>query len=349
MYMLKKTLHRGWSLLLDILFAPACLLCQNSTDHPHHLCPECLNKLPKRPENHCLRCGNWTVAVQTGCGQCLENRGTTADATYFAYRYEGCMTDLIVGLKFTDHPEWSILLGRLFWQQLQAELNWESPDMVIPIPLHPRRLITRRYNQSALLAHTLTQFLHRPLVTNGLKRIKMTQSQTHLNAQKRIENMRGAFRAEKKRVQDRAVLLVDDVFTTGATTRAAVRALKRAGARRVAVACLASTQPGQHTAKKETRKSTTFQHKEPIMAEVILYTTNVCPFCTRAKMLLNKRKANYQEINLTLNPEQREEMIQKAGGQRTVPQIFINGRHIGGCDELYELELDDELETLLAS
>ena len=85
------------------------------------------------------------------------------------------------------------------------------------------------------------------------------------------------------------------------------------------------------------------------MAEVLLYTTTVCPFCTRAKALLNKRAATYQEINLNNHPEQREEMIKKAGGRRSVPQIFINGQHIGGCDDLYELDMDGELAKMLAS
>ncbi|MEO5340707.1 MAG: glutaredoxin 3 [Magnetococcus sp. MYC-9] len=84
------------------------------------------------------------------------------------------------------------------------------------------------------------------------------------------------------------------------------------------------------------------------MAEVILYTTTVCPFCVRAKSLLQKRGAPYQEINLTDHPERREEMIEKAGGRRTVPQIFINGRHVGGCDDLYELETEGTLEKMLA-
>ena len=247
MYILKKRLSYGWSLLLDALFTPTCLLCKKTIEKPHNLCPKCLKMLPKQPENHCLRCGTWTVGVQTGCGHCLKNLDMVADATYFAYRYEGHMTNLIKGLKFTDHSEWSTLLGTLFWQRLQTDLNWESPDILIPIPLHPRRLIARRYNQSALLALVLAKFLHRPLVTNGLKRIKMTQSQTHLNAHKRMENVRGAFRAQGKHIQGRSILLVDDVFTTGATTRAAVQTLKKAGAGRVVVACLASTQPGQDT------------------------------------------------------------------------------------------------------
>lgn len=84
------------------------------------------------------------------------------------------------------------------------------------------------------------------------------------------------------------------------------------------------------------------------MAKVIMYTTGICPFCTRAKMLLDKKGATYEEINLTQHPEQREEMLQKANGQRTVPQIFINDQHIGGCDDLYELDLDDALDPLLA-
>ena len=84
------------------------------------------------------------------------------------------------------------------------------------------------------------------------------------------------------------------------------------------------------------------------MAEIVIYSTNTCPFCVRAKMLFNKKKVDFTEINLSQNPERREEMIQKSHGKRTVPQIFINNRHIGGCDDLYELELDGELDGLLA-
>ncbi|MBF0455237.1 MAG: glutaredoxin 3 [Magnetococcales bacterium] len=84
------------------------------------------------------------------------------------------------------------------------------------------------------------------------------------------------------------------------------------------------------------------------MAQVIIYSTTVCPYCVRAKMLLEKKGANFEEINLTKNPERREEMLAKTGGKRTVPQIFIGDKYVGGCDDLYELELDGELEKLLA-
>ncbi|MBF0447396.1 MAG: glutaredoxin 3 [Magnetococcales bacterium] len=84
------------------------------------------------------------------------------------------------------------------------------------------------------------------------------------------------------------------------------------------------------------------------MPEIIVYSTTVCPYCVRAKMLLDKKGASYEEINLTKNPDRRDEMLQKSGGKRTVPQIFIGDKHIGGCDDLYELELDGELDKLLA-
>ena len=237
------SLRRSFTYCLDLLFAPTCLSCQKSIDQPHHLCADCFQKLPKQPENYCLRCGTWTVGVQDGCGYCLNIPDITADACYFAYAYEGCIAQWIIGLKFSDHPEWATLLARLFWHSLQESLTWEAPDMVMPIPLHPYRLIQRRYNQSALLAGSLANFLHRPLVTNGLKRVKITQPQSRLSAEKRIENVRGAFQCSKNQVFGRSILLVDDVFTTGSTTRAAVQTLKKAGARRVIVACLAAAQP----------------------------------------------------------------------------------------------------------
>ncbi|MBF0342585.1 MAG: glutaredoxin 3 [Magnetococcales bacterium] len=83
------------------------------------------------------------------------------------------------------------------------------------------------------------------------------------------------------------------------------------------------------------------------MPEIVMYSTTVCPFCVRAKMLLNKKKAPFEEINLDKTPERRDEMVQRAGGRRTVPQIFINGQHIGGCDDLHALDQAGKLDGLL--
>ena len=82
------------------------------------------------------------------------------------------------------------------------------------------------------------------------------------------------------------------------------------------------------------------------MPIVTLYTTRFCPFCVRAKMLLDSKKVEYQEIAVDYDAEQRQTM-QRLSGQRTVPQIWIRDQHVGGCDELYQLEREGALDTLL--
>ncbi|MEO5353351.1 MAG: ComF family protein [Magnetococcus sp. XQGC-1] len=252
--MVNALFSRGWLALLDALFPAECLLCRVGMEEPDRLCADCLRQLPGQPENYCLCCGRWAAGAQRGCGHCLQAPERSADASYFAYYYEGQIAQWLIGCKFADHSEWARLLGWLAWQRLQRELSWESPDLVIPVPLHPLRLIARRYNQSALLAQVLAERLRVPLESGGLQRRKRTLPQTHLNAQQRAVNLRGAFFAEKRVVAGCSVLLVDDVFTTGATSGAAVQALKRAGAKRVAVTCLAAVHhihgvvPGGHAA-----------------------------------------------------------------------------------------------------
>ena len=85
------------------------------------------------------------------------------------------------------------------------------------------------------------------------------------------------------------------------------------------------------------------------MARVEIYSKSTCGFCYRAKLLLDEKGVDYEEYELTWGSPLREEMIKRAGGRTTVPQIFINGEHIGGCDDLQRLDRDGKLEQLLAA
>jgi glutaredoxin 3 len=85
------------------------------------------------------------------------------------------------------------------------------------------------------------------------------------------------------------------------------------------------------------------------MVQVEIYTTKVCPYCVKAKRLLDAKDVDYVEHDMTGNDEARMELLKKSNGMRTVPQIFINGQHIGGCDNLYELEDKGELDKLLSA
>ena len=85
------------------------------------------------------------------------------------------------------------------------------------------------------------------------------------------------------------------------------------------------------------------------MADIVIYTSAFCGYCARAKRLLKEKGADFNEIGVDMNPSLRDEMMEKAGGRYTVPQIFINGRHVGGCDDLHELDACGELDKLLAA
>lgn len=85
------------------------------------------------------------------------------------------------------------------------------------------------------------------------------------------------------------------------------------------------------------------------MAEVEIYTTPFCPYCYRAKSVLDKKSVRYREIDVMMAPAKRSEMRERSGGINKVPQIFVDGRHIGGSDDLLELERDGDLDSLLGT
>jgi glutaredoxin 3 len=84
------------------------------------------------------------------------------------------------------------------------------------------------------------------------------------------------------------------------------------------------------------------------MPRITIYTTPICPYCVRAKSLLKKKGASFEEVDVFMDMDKREEMETKSGGRQTVPQIFIGDTHVGGCDELYALDSAGKLDPLLA-
>lgn len=83
------------------------------------------------------------------------------------------------------------------------------------------------------------------------------------------------------------------------------------------------------------------------MPDVVMYSTGFCPYCVRARMLLERKGVNFTEIRVDLEPQRRPEMIQRSGGRTSVPQIFIDSFHVGGCDDMYALEQQGRLDPLL--
>ena len=146
-------------------------------------------------------------------------------------QHEGILQRAVWALKFENERHIAGILGTRLSRRLQA-LDWPI-DMIIPVPLHTKRLNERGYNQSQLIGEHLANIQERPLFPEAIIRTLETHTQVGLNAQQRKENMKGAFVADETLVNGKTVLLIDDVYTTGATLNACAEAALTAGAVKV--------------------------------------------------------------------------------------------------------------------
>lgn len=219
---------------LDALLPAHCLLCGARGQGHLSLCRDCAAELPR---NHvcCARCALPLAAPAPLCGRCLK-RAPTWDAAWVPFRYEWPLGQLETRFKFGG----DLAAGRtlsLAW--IESAHPTELPRAIVPVPLHPSRLRQRGYNQALELAKPLAKALGIPLLCDALHRTRATAAQTDLSAIERRRNVRGAFAVPDGVVLPEHVVVLDDVFTTGATLGECARVLKRAGVARVDVWALA--------------------------------------------------------------------------------------------------------------
>jgi len=209
------------------------------------LCAACAERLAPRLAGYCPACGLTfadAAAEPYLCGPC---RSAPRPWRNFAWHgpYAGLLDELLRGFKFNARLGLSRLLAALAleaWDRVISEgPAGPAPDLVAPVPLHPRRLQARGYNQSLLLARDLSRFRNLDLDPAALVRVRDTTPQARLSGAERRENIRGAFAADPARADGRGVLLVDDVMTTGATVGECAAVIRAAGAAAVHVLTVA--------------------------------------------------------------------------------------------------------------
>lgn len=233
---------KAWRGLVDALLPAQCMLCNAEVDEPGRVCAGCWPSLSFIAAPFCPCCGTpFAVPVPDGlvCGACLRQPPRFARARA-VFVYDGGGRDLVLRFKRGDRTDLAPGLAGLM-RQAGAELLSQC-DLIAPVPLHPRRLWRRRFNQSGLLAHALAELSGRPLQLDLLQRRKFTRSLGHAGRQERRRILAGTIAINPRLgaiIRGRRILLIDDVLTTGATASACCRALLQAGAISVDVLTLA--------------------------------------------------------------------------------------------------------------
>jgi ComF family protein len=185
----------------------------------------------------CAACDGPVARLAVFCPACASTVEPCDDAGA-AFVYGGAAAQAILRMKYEARPDLARPLGDLLWRKLAPRPP--RGVLVVPVPLHASRLAERGYNQAGLLARRLARHAGAPFAPLALARVRDTPKQATLDREARLANVAGAFRVRQPtRTLERAVLLVDDVSTTGATLEACASALRAAGARSVETAVLA--------------------------------------------------------------------------------------------------------------
>ena len=241
---LRQTLYGLARLLVDVLFPPTCPSCREPVAADGNFCGACFAKLRIIDAPICACCGiPFVIAVEpdTRCPECLTTK-PDFDVARSALVYDAVSAPLITALKFND--QWAGLERYVQMMQRIGQPLFIGADLLVPVPLHWRRLLRRRFNQSALLAYGLSARTGIACAPHLLQRAIYTKPQMKLAREERLRNVKRAFcvhMAAAASVQGKTIILVDDVVTTGATAEACARALKAAGANEVRVLSLART------------------------------------------------------------------------------------------------------------
>lgn len=238
--------------LIDLIYPPRCPICQAFLQEQVTLeagqdlpfCQACFKDFTEIRSPICPLCGRpFSDGIEQDrvCEDCLRKK-PSYDIARAPYLYDGALMTAIHELKYAQRSHLADSLGSLLASFAQDWIGEMKVSLLMPVPLHPRRLRARGFNQSLLLARCVASRTGADLDFLSLRRTRFTKPQTELSSEERKKNVRKAFEVVKpEAVKGRTILLVDDVATTGSTLSECAKALKRAGANSVLCLVLART------------------------------------------------------------------------------------------------------------
>ncbi len=219
------------------------LIKENVEDNLNFICESCKLSIVERGENYCPVCGRVYEGV-TGiskCSECIKEE-KPFDRIFYHFVYGGAIQDAISSFKYKHNLRAGRGIVMESYSHLREDIKNEKIDLIIPVPQHIIKNFTRGFSQSAFIASLLSRLTHLPVKYNLLKKVRFTKSQVGLSREERLVNLRGSFRIKKNQnniIEGKRILLVDDVYTTGATTATISDILIKSGAESVSVFVLA--------------------------------------------------------------------------------------------------------------
>lgn len=228
-----QILRAAGEALLSLLFPPHCAACGADTTARVHLCGKCGEDVQRIEAPFCRQCSQPFDGAITGeftCSTC-SGRAFHFDCAVARHLARGVVREFIHRFKYERQFHLRHQLAEWAAAGLEDDRIRAQPfDAFVPVPLHPTRKREREFNQAEVIADLLARRADVP-VRNAIERTRYTTTQTRLDRRERMENLRGAFRVRHPTaVQDRHLILVDDVFTTGSTVEECARVLREAGA-----------------------------------------------------------------------------------------------------------------------
>jgi ComF family protein len=230
--------------IADVIFPPQCLGCTEILQQQslQAFCETCKEKIRFITGSLCPICGMAFMdspAPDHLCGNCLESKPSFCLARAVA-SYETLILDAIHQFKYGRNISTGAVLASFMAEFNFPDFDFTDYSLIIPVPLHIRRLRERGFNQALILAKSIGKKYRIPVNFSLLKRRKFTLTQTGLDKKEREKNMKGAFTViDNAKIEGKNIILIDDVYTTGATINQCTKTLIQAGAGKVAVLTLA--------------------------------------------------------------------------------------------------------------
>lgn len=219
--------------LIDFIFPPICPICNKiAAGNNAGICPECEGRLPYVGDSYCMKCGKPVDEDEEYCSDCLTCTHEY-DEGRAALVYDELTSKSLYRFKYNHKKEYAKVYGRIMTERLGEKIKSWDVDVIVPVPVHKSKMKKRGYNQAKLIADEVSKRLDIPVCHRLVTRNTATTVQKELGAKARQNNLKKAFNVTRNDVKYRTVLIVDDIYTTGATVDAMARCLKGVGIQNV--------------------------------------------------------------------------------------------------------------------